>query len=123
MINLLGILSYYFVFSTKCKSQNEYGGYDERFGNETINLNLNKINLNKMELNKMELNKIKLNFKKYNLLNSLQSTLLNEIQKTNLAKEYFEYDSIKPFNAKAGGLYKDFDFDFFEESNESNESL
>ena len=104
MINLLVILSYYFVFSTKCKSQNEYGGYDERFGNETVNLYLNK----------MELNKINLNFKKYKLLNSLQSNLLSEIQKTKLAKEYFEYDSIKPFNAEAGGLYKDFDFDFFE---------
>ena len=96
MVNLIGALSYFFVFSTKSYNwKNKYDGYDQRFGNETV-----------------EFNKINLIFKQYKLLNSLQSNYISEIQKTNLAKEYLNYNMIKPFNIEAGGLFKDFDFTF-----------
>ena len=92
MITLFGILSYFFIFSNK--SYKKFDGYDKRFGNETV-----------------ELNKINLNFKNYKLLKFLQNNDISKIQKINLVKEYFEYNSIKTFNINSGGLYDDFDFD------------
>ena len=89
MINFISVISYFFVFSNK--SLYKYSGYDQRFGNETI-----------------QTDKIKILFQKKELLNKLKSTKISVIEKVNLAEEFLEINKIKGFDINAGGLLNDF---------------
>ncbi len=53
---------------------------------------------------------IKTNFEKLKLLKILQDNKVSQVIKLNLIEQ--NDSGVKPFNILAGGLYKDFDFDF-----------
>ena len=53
---------------------------------------------------------IKTNFEKLKLLKTLQDNKVSQVIKLNLIEQ--NDSGVKPFNILAGGLYKDFDFEF-----------
>ncbi len=91
MFNFIVIFSSLFALFTN-KGIYKNGGYDQRFGNETV-----------------DIYKMKSTIHKYNLLKKLESNIsIND--KTKLANEYLEESTIKGYDIFAGGLMNDWNF-------------
>ncbi len=92
-MNLINFFTYLFVFKNY-KYQDKLG-YDERFP---------------LIESKILIPKIIKNHQQKELLNYLESTNINEIDKTKKIHEYYKND-IKPHNILSGGLMNDWNFD------------